>query len=127
MSLRDDSGIVLAWVVKIFVVLSVLGLVLYEIGAITFNYFGLATSADDIAIAVSSQQDGLSANKAELKEQVRIRAKTVGAKVVSVKLHQQDQSLTIVLARKASTLIIDEIPSIKGWAKATATGKSGTE
>ena len=124
--LRDERGVVLSWLVKIVVFLSVLGLVLFEIGAVTFNYFGLDTSADDIAIALSTRTQEQTPTEAELTAQAKTEARVVGAKLVRLKLDPRDHTVTIVLKRKASTLVLDEIPGLKDWATATVTGKSGT-
>ncbi len=127
MDLNDERGVVLGWLVKLVVFLSVLGLVLFELGAITVNYFGLDTSADDIAVAVSTVAQAGTSSEAQLQEEARIRAKDVGAKLVDLKLNEQQQTLKIVLTRKASTLLLHQIDPIKGWGKATVTAESGTQ
>ena len=127
MDLNDERGVVLGWLIKVVVVLSILGVVLYEIGAITVNYFGLDTSADDIAIALSTRTQEETPTEAELMEQAKREARVVEAKLVRLKVNPENQTMTIVLRRKASTLILHEIPGIKDWAKATVTGKSGTQ
>jgi hypothetical protein len=127
MNARDESGVVLGWLVKVVAVLSVLGLVLYELGAVTVNYFGLDTSADDIAVSLSSKVIDSPIDEAGLRNLGKTMAKDVGAKLVRLELDDRQQTLSIVLTRKASTLVVDRIPPLKGWAKATVTGKSGTE
>lgn len=127
MNLRDQRGIILGWVIRIAVVLSVLGLFLYELGAITVNYFGLDTSADDIAVKLSSRVIDSPITETDLRNLGKTMARDVGAKLTRLKLDGAERTLSIVLTRKASTLLIDRIPAIEGWAKATVTGVSGTE
>jgi hypothetical protein len=127
MKLDDDSGVVLTWLVKVLFFLSALGLIVYEIGAVTVNFLGLDASADDIAVRLSSATQQEPKNEAQLKERAKVLAKDIGARLVRLKLKPRDHTLTIVLTRRAPTLVIDKIPPLEGWAKATVSGKSGTE
>lgn len=127
MNLADERGVLVGWLIRIVVVLSVFGLVLYELGAITVNYFGLDTSADDIAVQLSGRVIGSQMTETDLRNLAETMARDVGARLRRLKLDDQAQTVSIVLTRKASTLVVDRIPPIKGWAKATVTGKSGTE
>ena len=126
MDLSDERGILVSWIVKLALGMAIVGLVLFELGAIAVNTFTLSSSANDIAIAVSTsvQQPG-SPNETQLQNEARELAKEAGAKLVSIEVDTADRIVHVTLRRRAKTLIIQRFAAIAGWGRATAEGQSG--
>jgi hypothetical protein len=126
-SLRDERGVVLNWLVKIGLVLAVLGVIIFDAGSIAVNFFGLDTTADDIAVILTtemgsgglpdSQSPQLVARAEELAAENNARLKDVTF---------DGDVLRVVLKRSATTLIVGKIGPLKDWTRATAEGQSGT-
>src|SRR3712207_6728399 len=53
MNVRDERGVVVSWLLKILLVLSILGVIIFDAASILVNIFTLDSSAKDTAIAVS--------------------------------------------------------------------------
>ncbi len=134
--LRDESGIVVSWLVKLVVGLGLAGLLLFDAGSIAVNFFGLDSTARDIAIAVSTTVVNDPATRSGVISctrgstlpmcvQARELAREANARLAKAELDPEG-IVRIKLKRTASTLLVSRIGPIKDWAKATAEGQSGT-
>ena len=134
--IRDESGLVVAWLVRILIVLALLGVVLFDAGAIAVNFFTLDGTADEVAVQVSAEAatgaeaiPNLECNRrsrvpaCELAYSV---AKEHGVRVVSASYDQQGV-FHVKLRRTADTLIVGRIGAIEDWGVATATSQAGTD
>jgi hypothetical protein len=128
MDLRDERGIIVSWLVKLVIGLAVVGVVLFDVGAIAVNTFTLSSTAGDIAntLATSVQQSGsATVNESQLQGQAKELADEAGAKLVSMTLDRSARVIKVELKRKAKTLIVSRVGAIEDWGRATAEGQSG--
>lgn len=128
MDLRDERGIIVSWLVKLAVGLAIVGVVLFDAGAIAVNAFTLSSTADDIAnaLATSVQQSGTaSVNQNQLEDQAQELADDAGAKLVSVTVDTNARIVKVRLRRRADTLIVRRVDPISSWGRSTADGQSG--
>lgn len=126
-SFTRDDGVVLSWLARVLAVLAVLGVILFDAGSITTNYFGLQTTADEIASTLSTlERTGQIRNSVDLEAQARVLADEADAHVVSAVMDTQGV-IHVRLRRKARTLFVGLIDPIRHWARATAEARSSSQ
>jgi hypothetical protein len=114
------------WLVKLAVGLAVVAVVLFDAGSIAVNFFGLDSTADEIAVEVStSLQPGQPVDQLALEAEAKALAKEASAKLVRVEVDTEGR-VHVHLKRVAKTLVVRLIGPAKDWAKATAEGVAGT-
>jgi hypothetical protein len=133
--IRSERGIITDWLVKLAIGLAVVGVIGYDAGSILVNSFTLDTGATDLAVAVSTEITQ-GARRNYRPEEIYALATEVlesgdtgveGAKIVKDGTTMEaDGTVVITLRRTADTLIVKRIGAIKDWARATASGQSGT-
>jgi hypothetical protein len=124
---RDERGIVVGWIVRVLLGLAVAGLVLFDLGSITVNYFGLDSTANDIAQDVSLQISQVRAfDERQAEARAEAMARDADARLVSLDLDRTTDTLTIVLRRRASTLFAHRIGALDGWVRPTAEAQAPT-
>jgi hypothetical protein len=133
---RDESGLIVSWLVRIVVVLALVGVVLFDAGAIAVNFFTLDGTADEVALAVSSDiatgaipVPNLECTRRSTQPACRAvyevgRAEDV--RIVSASFDQEGV-FHVELKRTADTLIVGRIGPIEDWATATATARTDTK
>ena len=136
MFIRDERGIVADWLIKIVIGLAVFGVIAYDAGSILVNHFTLDSSAEDVAIAVSTDIGPASqANQYTPDEVWRLAKARVedeeegvsGARVAKEGTFIDQAGIVYIrLRRTADTLIVRRIGAIEDWARATADGQAGT-
>jgi hypothetical protein len=125
--MRDERGVVVSWIIKLLLGLAVFGAILFDAGSITTNYFGLQTTADEIAATMSTiERSGEAFNQRILEEGAAALAEEANAKLVSAEIDSQG-IIRIRLKRKAGTLIVGNVGPIKSWGRATAGGQASTD
>jgi hypothetical protein len=123
---NDQRGVVVSWIVKLTIFLAVFCTVLFDAGAITTNYFGLQSTADDIALAMATiKESGDTFNQRVLEEEAAKLAEEADAKLISAEL-SFDGVIHIRLKRKATTLIVANLRPIRSWGRATVSGTAST-
>jgi hypothetical protein len=125
---RDQRGIIASWLVRLTIGFVIAGVVIYDAGSMLVNFFTLDTTAEDIAIEISTEV--ISSSRPALQErELKLRAKEL-AKESSARLRDfsvDDQGVVFVqLRRRADTLVVGRIGPIKDWARATADGQAGS-
>lgn len=128
MNLSDERGILVSWLVKLLLGLAVAGLILFEVGAIAVNTFTLSSTANDIAIELTTsvtQSGSLTPNESQLQGQARDLAKEAGARLVALDIDSTERIVHVTLRRRADTLVIQRFSAIEGWGRATADGQAG--
>ena len=132
---RDESGIVVAWLLRVAIGLAVVGVFVFDAGSIAVNFFSLDGAADEVAVEVSTEV----ATGADVTPNLKCRRRSVdpackvvyeiarekGVRVVSAH-YDQEGVFHVELERTADTLIVDLIDPIKDWAKATASAQADT-
>lgn len=136
MLLEDERGIIANWLVKIVIGMAVIGVIGYDAGSILVNHFTLDSGANDVAIAVSTTVATASNARNFTPHEIYQMAKAEvesedggveGARVVRSGTEiDMDGVVRIRLRRVADTLIVKRIGPLRRWARATATGQSGT-
>lgn len=136
-ALRDQRGVIINWLVKIALVVAILGAILFDVASIAQNFFGLDSTADDMAIALSRNvaterramvcdvkapppPQGFCREASDLARQNG--ARLIGAEVVS---DNGTMAVHITLRRRAQTLIVENVGPLKRYGVATAEGRSG--
>jgi hypothetical protein len=132
---RDESGVVISWLVRILLGLALLGVVVFDAGAIAVNYFSVEETADEVALAVST---ALKMGTPAVPNLECNRRSTVPAcaavydiarehdvRIVSARFDQQG-TFYVHLRSTARTLIVRRIGAIEGWGKATASAEAAT-
>ena len=132
-SIRDESGVILSWFLKVALFLAVVGVILFDVGSIVVNNFTLDSAADDAAIAVSltvdegvtrdfTDQEVFEMAKNSLADQgiTRVRVLRKGTEVDDAGV------VHIRLRRRTNTLVTKYIPPLKRFTVATVDGQAGT-
>lgn len=132
---RDEGGLVVAWLVRVVLVLGLVALVLFEAGAIAINFITLDGTANEVAAQVSAEAATGADAVPNLKCNRRARvpacqaaydvAREHGVHVLEASYDQQGV-FHVTLRRTADTFIVGRIDAIKDWATATASARAGT-
>lgn len=126
MDIRDERGIIVSWLVRLLVGLGVVAVVLFDAGSIAVNFFGLDSTADEIAVGVSlNVQPGQPVDQRDIEAQAAALAEEADAKLVKVEVDAEGR-VHVHLKRVAKTLVVRLIGPVKHWAKATAEGVAGS-
>lgn len=113
------------WLIKLLIGFAVTAVVVFDGGSILVNYFTLDSTADDIAIAVSTDlAGGASPNAQALEDHAEELAQESEARLLDFSI-DQDEVVHVTIRRRASTLVVGKIGWIKDWARATAEGRAG--
>ena len=133
---RDESGIIINWLVKVGVFLAVLGVIGFDAGSIVVNTVTLSSSAEDVAIAVSLKVDSSTTFSTFSDIQVYNMAVdevndessgVAGAKVLRKGTEIDEEGVVQVrLRRRANTLIAKYIGPLKKYTVGTGTGQAGS-
>lgn len=133
---RDERGLVLSWLVRILVGLAVLGVVLFDAGAIVVNYFSVDGAADEVAVAVVADVIG---SGRDAVPNLTCRRRSSDPTCRDVYAIARDKDVKIVSAgfdgegifhvevrRTAKTLLVGRIGAIEDWATSTASAQADT-
>lgn len=120
----DERGIIVSWLAKLAVAFALVAVLVFDGGSIVINFFTLDSTADEIAIKLTTGDFGRTMSQSVLEQEAEILAKEAGARLVEVRL--ENNIVYITLRRRADTLVVGRIGPIKDWARATAEGQSGT-
>lgn len=126
---RDERGVIASWFGKIAITTAFLGVVLFDAGAVAVNFFGLDSTADDVANSVSNLARATSAqvNGPQLEEEARRLAREADARLVAFEYDAVGDQIFLSIRREANTLIVKRIGAIEDWGKATAEGRASTQ
>lgn len=117
---RDESGLIVSWLVRLILGFAVLAVVLYDAGSIAVNYFTLDSKANEIATAVSieaTQESFFDQRAMELLAEGL--AEEAGARLIEFRLNR-DATVKLTIRRRGDTLLVSRISAIEDWARATA-------
>lgn len=112
--IKDDSGIVVGWLVKVSLILIIIGLTLFEIFAVVLVR---ATAADTASKA--AQEAGFAyrnSQSLDRAEEVASRfAEGEGTEFVSVTVNDNERTITVTVRKEAKTLFIQNIGPLKKY------------
>lgn len=120
----DERGIIVSWLVKLAIAFALVAVLVFDGGSIVINFFTLDSTADEIAIQLTTGDLGRTLNQATLEREAEALAKQAGARLVELRI--EGNLVFVTLRRRADTLVVGRIGPIKDWARATAEGQSGT-
>ncbi len=124
--LRGEHGLVGNWLLKVGIWFALIGVVVFDAGSIAVNTFGLDGTANDIAIAVSTDiGDGHLETPTAIEDAAEVLAKENEAKLVKAEVDTEGV-LFIKLRRTAQTLIVSRVGPIKKWGVITAEATAST-
>lgn len=118
---RERGGIVTGWLVRLILSLAVLGLGLYEAGAVIVAHI----AADQVSSEAAREAGavfGTTNRKTPAREAAADIAARSGATLESVEF-VRDEVVLATVTKTAPTLILGRIGFFKKWTTATATGK----
>lgn len=139
--MRNESGVVVSWLVKMLVGLAIGGVIIFDAGSIATNFFGLDSAADEVANEIATDVATGATEAAELNalrtcgrrpssqplcQQLQKKVKQHDAKLLKVTVDLEN-NLKIRLRRTANTLIVSRIGFIEDWGTATAEGRASTD
>ena len=124
---RDESGIIINWIVKIVVGTVIAGIIVYDLGSIAANFLRLDSIAGDIAIELSGEiSPGSVPNQILLERTAKALAQEADVRLLSVEVTSDGKIVKVRIQKKASTLIVSRIGPIEDWGVAQADGQAGT-
>lgn len=134
---RDESGVVVSWLIRVLLFLAVIGIVLYDAGAIVVNVVTLDSAADDIANSISIDVSEASLQPSQFADsQIFDMAKALvkdeatgvaGARVVRRGTGMDENEVVHVrLRRTAPTIVAKWIGFFDRLRTPTGSGQAGT-
>jgi hypothetical protein len=127
--LRDERGVIGSWFARLAVTTAIVGVILFDAGAIAVNFFGLDATADDVAVGVANfaKSSSGAVTAPLLEEQAKQLAKEADARLIEFGYDAVERRITITLRREANTFIVSRISTIEDWGKATAESHASTQ
>jgi hypothetical protein len=121
---RTEDGVVTSWLIRVLLVVGVLGVILFDSGSIAWNYFGVDSTADGIAVDLAETAENMRGNvTAAVQEEAKRLAREAGARLVGdVKITAN--TIEITIRRRANTLVVGQIDPIAKWGRASATASA---
>ncbi len=109
-----------SWLTKVAVVTAIVGVVLFDAGAVVVNYLDLDSAAHDIALALSSDLAGQPPPAAsDLEARAVELARPEGARVLRADIDAR-RTIHIRLTRTARTILVRRIDALKSFGRAVA-------
>ncbi len=122
----NERGIIASWLVRLVIGFALVGVVIFDGGAIAVNYFGLDSAANEIAVAVSvNVADRSISSPQQVEDAARELARERSARLIRAEVDDAGV-VHIELRRRADTLIVSRISAIEDWGVANASASSGT-
>jgi hypothetical protein len=120
-ALRSDrGGIVTGWLLKLVLSFAILGLVVYEAGAVVLS----RVQVDQIAIDAARDAGfsyGKDGSTAKAEQTAAAHAARNGAAVVDFRVDRQNETVTVTVRKNASTLVIHRLGFLEGLTEAETT------
>lgn len=122
--LRDDErGFIVGWLGKLALGFAVVAILIFDGGSILINFFTLDSTADEIAIKLTTGVSTQELSEVRLRADAEQLAKDSGARLIDLRV--EGNIVFVTLRRRADTLVVGRIGPIEDWARATAEGQSG--
>ena len=135
-TLRDERGIVSGWLVRIVLGLAVSGVILFDAAALVINYFGLDSTADEMAVALSTQADQIQTGQiinCDVRNPVGppfcLVAHELANESEATLLEASraaEGAITVRVRRTAKTVIVKRVGFLKKYGVARAQGLAGS-
>lgn len=115
----------MAWLVKLVVGLALVGILVYDAASVMVNYVTLDSTADDIAVQLTTNSSAGISNPTELDARARDLAHEAGAHLVRVGVDDAGV-LHVQVKRTAKTIVLRHIEPLRKWARAVVAGQAAT-
>lgn len=119
----DERGFIIGWLGKLLIGFVVVAIIIFDGGSILVNFFTLDSTADEIAVELTTNVASGTLSATDLEPRARALAKEAGARLVSLSV--EGTIVHVTLRRRAKTLVVGRIGLIEDWARATADGQAG--
>lgn len=119
----DERGFIIGWLGKLLIGFVVIGVLVIDGGSILVNFFTLDSTADEIAIELTTNAASGTLSVTDLEPRARALAKEAGARLVSLSV--EGNVVHVTLRRRAKTLVVGRIGPLEDWTRATADGQHG--
>lgn len=112
------------WLVKLALGFLFVAVVIFDGGSILVNYFTLDSTADEIAVQLTTNVAPGTIQAETLQPQAAELAAASGARLVGLRV--EGNIVYVTLRRRADTLVVGRVDPIADWARATTEGQAGT-
>jgi hypothetical protein len=126
--LRDERGLVVSWLVRIFIGLALASIVIFDAGSIVVNHIGLQQAAEDMANALASEDFSLrpTVDMTEFQDEAERLAAESDAHLVKATVDSEGV-VHVKLRRSADpTILVGRIDALNSWTRATAKAEAKT-
>lgn len=113
-----------SWLVKLALGFLFVAVVIFDGGSILVNYFTLDSTADEIAVELTTNVQPGTLRVETLQPRAAELATASGARLVGLRI--ESNIVFVTLRRRADTLVVGRIDPIADWARATTEGQAGT-
>lgn len=116
--LRDESGIVVGWLVKILLLLGIGGLILIEGGSLLWVRYTVSSAAQGAAQegALDIKTKGQLANP---EGAIREYVKEKDVELVSISIDRSARTVSVIVKKEAKTFVVERIEALKKYTVAT--------
>ena len=121
---RDEHGMIASWLLKLAIGFLLVAVLIFDGGSILVNYFTLDSTADEIAVQLTTRVQPGTLTEQMLQPQAAELATAAGARLVDLRI--EGDVVFVKLRRRADTLVVGRIDPIADWARATTEGQAGT-
>lgn len=121
--IANERGFIVNWIARLVIWFFIVAVVLFDGGSILINFFTLDSTANEIAVQISTDATGQTLRPDALQAEAQALATGAGATLVAARV--ENNIVYITLEREADTLVIGRIGWIEDWARATADGQAG--
>lgn len=125
-TINNERGVIGDWIIKVVLMLAVIGVAVFDIGAIAVNSFGLNSTATDIANEIAPAPGELLTQQSVEREAAEL-ATNARARLVKVTFDRANNTVSIRIRRRADTLVIGRIGPLEDWTRATAEARFKTQ
>jgi hypothetical protein len=133
--MKNESGIIINWLIKIVVLLAVIGVVGFDAGAIIVNNVTLSSSATDVAVEVSITVDQSTTSFFPPERVYDLAVEVVddpengieGARVLRRGTEVDEEGVVhIRLRRKTDTIVAEHIGPLEKYTVSIVNGQAGS-
>lgn len=119
----NERGFIVNWIARLVIWFFIVAVVLFDGGSILINFFTLDSTANEIAVQISTDAVGGTLRTEAVQTEAQELATAAGAKLIAARV--ENNIVYITLEREADTLVIGRIGWVDDWARATADGQAG--
>lgn len=119
--IKDERGLITGFVIRMILGFAIMGVVLFDLGAVAVNIFSVDQNATTVAEGIIEQiatNDLDVSRPRQVRREARRLAKVEGATLIDIEASRS--AVTVELEKEAPTLILKRISAFRDWGVATA-------